>query len=104
MQPYKSISISAHHHTETIKVGQKLALSLVGIGLLLQLVFWLSFKSDDAGLWLWSSLGLVTVGSIWFTFGQYNNTLPGIKNNSNWFVSLTSRGAFAWIVAIFLTG
>jgi hypothetical protein len=30
MQPYKSISISAHHHTETIKVGQKLALSLVG--------------------------------------------------------------------------
>lgn len=104
MQPYKSISITAHQHTESIKVGQKLALSLVGIGFLLQMVFWLSFRSEGAGVWLWSSIGLVTVGSIWFTFGQYNNTLPGIKNNSNWFVSLTSRGAFAWILAIFLTG
>lgn len=104
MQPYKSISISAHHHTETIKVGQKLALSLVGIGLLLQMVFWLSFKSEDAGLWLWTSIGLVTVGSLWYTFDQYRNTLPGIKNNNNWFSSLTSRKEFAWILAIFLTG
>ena len=43
-------------------------------------------------------------GSIWYTSGQYKNTLKGIKNNHNWFASLTSRGAFAWILAIFLTG
>ena len=83
MQPYKSISITAHHHTDGLKNDQKIALSLVGIGFLLQLVFWLSFRSEGAGLWLWSSIGLVTVGSLWFTFGQYKNTMPGIKNNHN---------------------
>jgi hypothetical protein len=104
MQPYKSISLTAHHHTDGVKTDQKLALSLVGIGFLLQMVFWLSFRSEGAGLWLWSSIGLVSAGSLWYTAGQYKNTLPGIKNNRNWFTSLSSRGAFAWILAIFLTG
>ncbi|MBK8670732.1 MAG: hypothetical protein IPN89_15285 [Saprospiraceae bacterium] len=34
MQPYKSISITAHHHTDGLKTDQKIALSLVGIGIL----------------------------------------------------------------------
>jgi polyferredoxin len=104
MQPYKSISITAHHHTDGLKNDQKIALSLVGIGFLLQMVFWLSFRSEGADLWLWTSIGMVTTGSLWYTFGQYKNTMPGIKNNHNWFSALTSRGSFAWILAIFLTG
>jgi hypothetical protein len=50
--------------------------------------FLAQFPSEGAGLWLWSSIGLVTAGSLWYTFGQYKNTLPGIKNNNNWFYHL----------------
>ena len=104
MPPFKSLSVSSHHHTESIKPGQKMALILVGIGFLLQLVYWLSYRTEGATVWLWSSLGLVTAGSLWYTFVQYTYTLPGIKNNYNWFTSLTSRGHLAWILAIILTG
>jgi len=104
MQPYKSISITAHHHSDSLSIFQKVALSLVAIGFLLQLVFWLSFRTEGAGLWLWSSLGLITLGSLGYTYGQYKDSLPGIKNNHNWTASLTSRGTFAWLLGIFLTG
>ena len=95
MQIYKSISLAAHHQTDDMIISQKIALSLVGIGVLLQMVFWLSFRSEGAGLYLWSSLGLVTAGSLWYTLCQYKNSLPGINNNHNWFSPLTSRGSFA---------
>ena len=74
MQPYKSISITAHHHTDGLKNDQKIALSLVGIGFLLQLVFWMGFRSEGAALWLWLSIGLVTTGSIWYTSGPVSYT------------------------------
>ena len=104
MQPHKSISLTAHHNTESLKTGQKVALAFVGFGLLILMVYWLSFRSDEAALWLWASIGLISTGSLWYTYAQYKNTLPGIKNNQNWFVSLTSRGTYAWILAVFLTG
>ncbi|HMU03385.1 MAG TPA: hypothetical protein PJ990_07160, partial [Saprospiraceae bacterium] len=68
MQPYKSISIAAHHHTDGMSKAQKLALTLVSIGFLLQMIFWLSFKSGGADMWLWSSLGLITLGSLGYTY------------------------------------
>ena len=78
MEPYKSISLTAHRNTEGLKMGQKMALSLVGFGLLLMMVYWLSFRSDEATLWLWASIGLISTGSLWYTYAQYKNTLPGI--------------------------
>ena len=103
MQPHKSISLTAHHNTESLKTGQKVALAFVGFGLLILMVYWLSFRSDEASLWLWASIGLISTGSLWYTYAQYKNTLLGIKNNQTWFVSLTSRGTYAWIFAAFLT-
>ena len=100
----RQISLTAHHHSDGLNPGQKMALSFIGFGFLLQLVYWLGFRSEGAGLWLWSSIGLVSAGSLWYTINQYKNTLPGIKNNHNWLSSLTSRGSLAWILAIFLTG
>ena len=104
MLPYKSISVTAHHHTFNMPAGQKTALSLAGTGILLQMIFWLSYRTEGAVWWLTSSIGLVIAGTIWFTMQYYKDALPGIKNNHNWFSSLTSRGSVAWILAIFLTG
>ncbi len=104
MQPYKSISITAHQHSEGFNFTQKAALSLVAIGFLAQFIFWLTFSTSQAGLWLWFSLAAITIGSILFTSYLYKDTLPGIKNNGVWFTSLSSRGMWAWMLGVFLTG
>lgn len=41
MRPYTSISLTAHHNTESLKTGQKVALAFVGFGLLIFMVYWL---------------------------------------------------------------
>ncbi len=104
MQPYKSISISAHHHSEAMNVKQKLALSLVALGILAQLVYWLNMSTVNPAPWLWSSLLSVSIGSIWYIREKYSGNLPGIKNNGVWQDALTSRGIWAWILGVFLTG
>jgi ferredoxin-type protein NapH len=104
MKLEKSIAISNHHLTENLSIQQKLSLSLVGVGALLQLIYWIRFQTDQAALFLWTSLALISIGSLWYTYNQYHNTLPGIKNNHVWHASFTSKGVIAWILGIFLTG
>jgi ferredoxin-type protein NapH len=104
MKLEKSIAISNHHLTENLSIQQKLSLSLVGVGALLQLIYWIRFQTDQAALFLWTSLALISIGSLWYTYNQYSNTLPGIKNNHVWHASFTSKGVIAWILGIFLTG
>jgi ferredoxin-type protein NapH len=104
MQPYKSISLAAHHHSEDMGLTKKIALSLVALGLLAQMVYWLTFSTSHADLWLWSSLSAIIIGSLLFTSYLYKDTLPGIKNNHVWQSALTSRGVWAWMIGIFLTG
>ncbi|MBK9735217.1 MAG: 4Fe-4S binding protein [Saprospiraceae bacterium] len=104
MQPYKSISVTAHQHSEGMNIMQKVALSLVALGFLAQLVYWLTFSSSQAGLWMWSSLAAITIGSLLYTSDLYKDTLPGIKNNGVWMTSISSRGMWAWMLGVFLTG
>ena len=101
---HKSISVAAHHHTNALNNLQKSSLALVALGLLLMMIYWIRWTDDQAGLWLWSSLGLLSIGSIWYTYELYKNSMPGIKNNRIWMTSLTNKGHWAWILAIFLTG
>ncbi len=101
---HKSISIAAHHLTNELTFLQKLAMSLVSLGLLLMMVYWFQFKTDNASTWLWSSLSLLSIGSLWYSYELYKNTHPGIKNNGVWHAALTNRGAIAWVLAVFLTG
>ena len=104
MQPYKSIAISSHHLKEDLPFHQKIALSLVAIGALIQIVFWVGNITANAGLWLYSSLALIVGGSLWYFREQYKDTLPGIKNNGVWFASLTAKGTLAWMLGVVLTG
>jgi hypothetical protein len=100
----KSISIAAHHLTNELTLRQRLAISLVSQGLLLMMLYWFQFKTDNASTWLWSSLSLLSIGSLWYSYELYKNTHPGIKNNGVWHAALTNRGAIAWVLAVFLTG
>jgi polyferredoxin len=80
-----------------------MALSIVAFGLLIMGYYWLTFQSEHAIVYLLISLSSLSVGSLWFTYALYKDSLPGIQNNGIWIASLTSRGVWAWILGVFLT-
>lgn len=82
------------------KIGS--ALGTVGLGILVLALF--NGITNLEGLLMTASLSLITGGIITFAYGQYANKSAGIKNDGQWFRSLTSRGLWGWVLAIFLTG
>lgn len=88
---------------ESLNPGQKLGLTFVALSALILLTGIVDQTGREA-LFLWSFLGTLTIGSLMYTYAQYKNTEPGIMNNGIYLKSLTSRGAWAWILGIFLTG
>lgn len=98
------MSLSAGVHSGNLTAIQKLALGLVGAGILIQLIYWINFETRYASGWLWISILLVSAGSVWYSINTYNAKPSGIKNNGVWFRSLTARGSLAWLLAIILTG
>ena len=96
-----SIAPDASHVPD---VGQKIALSLVGIGLLLLLAAAFGVANAQPLPFLLASILLISVGGVWYAAKQYQNRPEGIKNNGNVFGSLTARGALGWIVTVLLTG
>lgn len=99
-----TISMSPAYQGHSLTLQQKLSGSLVGIALLILLVYWITNGVTNNAIWLWTSIGLSVIGSIWYTISTYGDKPIGIKNDANWFSALTSRGIGAWILGIFLTG
>ncbi len=97
-------SMSPSYLSLNLTVKQKLAIGMVSTGLLIQLVYWLSFSGIHAGLWFIASAALAVTGASWYIYDSYLHEPWGIKNNHNWFSSLTNRGVWAWVLAVFLTG
>ncbi len=83
---------------------QRLALALVGAGLLNLIVQ--SFGGTLAGTWagFLSSFGPLCVGAAWYFWLDLKDTTPGIKHDGTFFKSLTARGALGWIAGIVMTG
>lgn len=103
MQNNQSISISSDQYSNELNLKQKLALSMIALGVLQQLIFWFMNNVSHASLHLISSLTLIIIGSLSFSRSKYKDTIPGIKNNNIWHDSLTNRGILAWTLGIFLT-
>jgi len=99
---HPSMSLSDMGGT-SLNFGQKLGLTFVAISVLCLLVGSMAQTGEQA-IFLWSFLGTLTVGSLVYTYAQYRDTEPGIKNDSVYWASLTSKGTWAWILGIFLTG
>ena len=84
--------------------SQRIALALVGVGLLNLIVQ--AFGGPLAGSWagFLSSFGALGAGAAWFFWLERKDTTPGIQHDGTFFRSLTARGALAWIAGIVLTG
>ncbi len=55
-------------------------------------------------LWLTISLTSLALGILLYAKGSYQNSTEGIKNDGVWFNSISSKGFWAWIAGLSLTG
>lgn len=83
---------------------QRVALGLVAIGLLALFIAW-GGQATKAPLLLFSiAAGGISMGSLLYTYSEYSGKPEGIKNNAVFFKSISSRGGFAWMLGVLLTG
>lgn len=85
------------------KMGKNtgLILGVLGLILLLSSIASTAWAKSTGGLY--TSLGLICLGSLLYSDQLYRKSLPGIQNNGVWFNSLTNRGILGWFVAMALT-
>ncbi len=83
---------------------QKVTLALGSLGLLLMLISWAGVSLPSKGILFYTSLGLIFFGVIAYSWRTYMIQPAGIKNNGNFFSSISHRGVWAWISAILITG
>ncbi|MGB5204566.1 MAG: 4Fe-4S dicluster domain-containing protein [Eudoraea sp.] len=83
---------------------QKLAVLLGLSGLFIVLLAGFNVDFPNKGIWLSISLTAIFIGVFWFTKEAYALKLKGIKNDGVWFKSISSKGLWAWITGITLTG
>ncbi len=82
---------------------QKIATALGALGSLILILALANITLPYKGAWLTLALGLIATGTILYANALYLNKLKGIKNDGNWFKSLTSRGTWGWITGVLLT-
>ena len=84
--------------------AEKLALAGVAGGLLALL---LALADGDAGRqtwWFYLGLGLVSGGTLAWSWLKFGTEPPGVHQNNLWWRSSTGRGAVAWVTGLVLTG
>lgn len=84
-----------------LEINKKIGLSL-GFGGLAILALALSKVLSGSPL-MYIALMMMLTGIIVYSFGQYSNHLPGVKNNEVWFKSVSSKGTGAWVLGFVLT-
>ena len=83
---------------------QRMAVILGLAGLLIVLLAGFNANFPNKGMWLIISLMAIFIGVFWFTKEAYAQKLKGIKNDGVWFKSISSKGLWAWMTGIILTG
>ena len=87
-----------------LTVGEKASLGLVALGILAFVTQLLG--SPLQGTWAGFLLAFIlpSVGASLYFWLSYKDTVPGIKNNNNYYRSLLARGSLGWIAGIVMTG
>lgn len=87
-----------------ISSKQKIGVGLGIVGLFILVLALLNTNFPNIGLALFTSLTLLTTGTIVFANDAYLKKSKGIKNDGVWFKSISSRGLLGWISGVALTG
>jgi Pyruvate/2-oxoacid:ferredoxin oxidoreductase delta subunit len=101
-QALPSMSL-ANPHPNGLGLRQKLALSIVSIGLLGLLVTWAAGKAITPSLSLMLILVLLATGTIWYAYETFATKPAGIKNNGVHHESISTRGILGWMTGVIIT-
>jgi polyferredoxin len=89
---------------DSLNPQQKMATGLGMTGLLILAISIFNVELQPKTLWLTLSLVFLAVGIIWYAKASYADTSPGIKNDGVFFKSISSRGLWAYVTGVGLTG
>lgn len=101
-KPNISLSIANPNPLRTDGI-QKLGLILGLAGLVILFLAWGGVAFPNNAVALYSSLGLIIVGTVIYSRRAYLSLPEGIKNNGVWFKSMSARGVLGWVTGILLT-
>ncbi|EDP71313.1 Pyridine nucleotide-disulphide oxidoreductase domain protein [Flavobacteriales bacterium ALC-1] len=87
-----------------ITTKQKVALAIGIIGLIILVLALFNTNFPNKGLFLTLSLVSIALGTIIYSREAYLTKLEGIKNDGQWFKSISSRGVWGWVLGLILTG
>ncbi len=93
----------ASPNPQDISVKKKVALGIGFLGLFILVLALANVNFPSQGLFLFISMGLIATGTILYANDLYLTKLEGIKNDELWFKSISSRGAWGWILGVILT-
>ena len=96
-----SLSVVGYNAANKLNTKMKAGLALVTLSFFV-LILGL-FNQFYTPVLLTLFLVNITIGSLLYTNGLYANTTAGIKNNGVMFKSISSRGAWAWVLGIVIT-
>lgn len=86
-----------------LSTGEKWASAIGMLGLFILVLALYNIDLPNQGYWLTASMLLISGGVIAFAKAQYAHKKAGIKNDGVWFKSISRRGLWGWVLAIFLT-
>lgn len=89
---------------QNLNLLQRFSLGLVAIGFFALFVAAMGKGADFPLALLLTSAISISIGSLLYSYSEYSGKLEGIKNNSVFFRDMSSRGAFAWMLGVVLTG
>ncbi len=102
MQKDISLSIANHSHSAALNAKMKVGLAL-GVTALFAMIVGMFNNVYHPGLLAIFFAALIG-GSLLYTYGLYGGKTAGIKNDGVWFKSISSRGFWAWVAGVALTG
>jgi len=89
---------------DSLNPQQKIAAIIGMLGLLILGISAFNVQLQPQSLWLTLALIMIAGGIIWYAKASYTGTEPGIKNDAVFFKSISSRGLWAYLTGIGLTG
>ena len=99
---HSSFSISNPHKIDLDGI-QKVSFGSAILGVVILAMAFFDIQFPNRFLFLMLSLGLLILGTAIYARRTYLLQPEGIKNNHIWFMPLTNRGVWAWVLAIILT-
>jgi Pyruvate/2-oxoacid:ferredoxin oxidoreductase delta subunit len=90
------------NHTN-LNIMKKLGLTLLGLGFIFLIISLTGVSNFQPILFLFLTIGLITIGSLIYIIAQAIELPAGIKNDHVFFKGISSRGILGWLLGIVIT-